>query len=702
MIVEFGEDTHKTRGAGSREAGLQYERAGVRLRLLGPLEIWRGNRSVPLPRSRKVRALLGYLALAPSPVARARLCDLLWDVANDPRGELRWCLTKVRALIDEPQKPRLISDRGWVGIDASGIDIDAARYTRLIEPAVQGSCLADLRHLVGMVEGELLYGLHTDRSPLFETWLAGQRHRFADWHIKALLRMVALLPGDDDEVLDLLRKRLALVPYGAKAHIDLLSALHARGLKAEADNHLASATRLLESEGLDASSLKRARARAKTVATGSPPEFRKPEALAMSPPADALRRQDPAGSPAALSGRASIAVMPFSASIPADSRFADGVTHDIIIGLARLRSLTVIARGTTFALRDRALDPRAAGELLGVRYMVSGAIHRERERLRIGVELSSCAAGHIVWADEFTCSIQKALEIPGDITTRIIAGVDTETHAEERKRAILKPPDTLDVWEAYHRGVWHMYRFRAADNEAALSYFQRALVRDPTFSRAHAGLSFTHFQNAFLIKSAADRARETDRAFEAAGRGVMADPLDPAAHWAMGRALWLRGEDKGSIRSLDEAVRLSPNFAMGHYALSFVHSQTGDADKAVGAAELSQQLSPHDPLLFAVCTTRAFGLLRLNRYEDAADWVRKGAQQPNAHVHIHAASALTLAAVGYLDEARRELQAVRLERPDYDIGHFLSAFRMHDELQDLYRHAACLIGLDRTRPDINR
>src|SRR5262249_43247808 len=136
-------------------------------------------------------------------------------------------------------------------------------------------------------------------------------------------------------------------------------------------------------------------------------------------------------------------------------------------------------------------------------------------------------------------------------------------------------------------------------------------------------------------------------------------------------------------------------FAMGHYALSFVHSQTGDADKAVSAAEVSQQLSPYDPLLFAVCTTRAFGLLRLNRYEEAVDWVRKGAQQPNAHVHIHAASALTLAAVGHMDEARHVLHTVRLERPDYNIGHFLSAFRMHDQLQDIYRQAACLIGLDR-------
>src|SRR5262249_649065 len=171
-----------------------------------------------------------------------------------------------------------------------------------------------------------------------------------------------------------------------------------------------------------------------------------------------------------------------------------------------------------------------------------------------------------------TGSIQKALEILGSIATRIIAGVDTETHAAERNRAILKPPDSLDAWEAYHCEVWHMYRFREADNEAARSHFQHALLRDPTFSRAYAGLSFTHFQTAFLTNSANARARESDGALEGAGRGLMADLLDPAAHWAMGRALCLRGEDKGSIRSLEEAVRLSPNFAMGHYALSFVHS----------------------------------------------------------------------------------------------------------------------------------
>src|SRR5439155_22180558 len=63
----------------------------VQVRMLGPMAIHRDGVAVALPASRKVRALLAYLALAPLPVSSSELCDLLWDVPSDPRGELRWC-----------------------------------------------------------------------------------------------------------------------------------------------------------------------------------------------------------------------------------------------------------------------------------------------------------------------------------------------------------------------------------------------------------------------------------------------------------------------------------------------------------------------------------------------------------------------------------------------------------------------------------
>ena len=133
-----------------------------------------------------------------------------------------------------------------------------------------------------------------------------------------------------------------------------------------------------------------------------------------------------------------------------------------------------------------------------------------------------------------------------EIGNRIVASIANEIETIERNRAILRPPSSLDAWEAHHRGLWHMYRFNRADNERARHFFETAVRLDPTFARAYAGLSFTHFQNAF--QGWAEREPEIDRAFEAAGQSLMVDDRDPAAHWAMGRALWLRGRQDQSVR----------------------------------------------------------------------------------------------------------------------------------------------------------
>src|SRR5512138_2750051 len=117
---------------------------GFHLRLLGPLAATRRGLEIAMPASRKVRALLGYLALAPRPVLRAHLCELLWDVANDPRSELRWCLTKLRTVIDYARRRRLISDDQWVSIDVSELEVDAITFSRSIEKAIAEGSIAEL------------------------------------------------------------------------------------------------------------------------------------------------------------------------------------------------------------------------------------------------------------------------------------------------------------------------------------------------------------------------------------------------------------------------------------------------------------------------------------------------------------------------------------------------------------------------------
>src|SRR5688572_23429728 len=97
----------------------------LEVRVLGPVSLLRDGVALALPRSRKVRALLAYLVLNPSPVSRSRLCDLMWDAPNDPRGELRWCLSKLRAVLDDEDRRRVVTEHDTVALDLAGCRVDA-------------------------------------------------------------------------------------------------------------------------------------------------------------------------------------------------------------------------------------------------------------------------------------------------------------------------------------------------------------------------------------------------------------------------------------------------------------------------------------------------------------------------------------------------------------------------------------------------
>ena len=312
--------------------------------------------------------------------------------------------------------------------------------------------------------------------------------------------------------------------------------------------------------------------------------------------------------------------MPFvDRSSEADKRggAADALAYDVITRLAKLRSMFVIAQGTTFALRDRAIGPEEAGRMLNVDYVVSGSVRRNGRKFTVSADLIETRTARIVWAEVFDEKIDDALDVLDAIGNRIVASVAHEIEMVERNRAILKPPNSLDAWEAHHRGLWHMYRFNKVDNERARQYFSQAVDLDPTFARAYAGLSFAHFQNAFLGWKKPKT--EIDRAFEAAGKSLMVDDRDPAAHWAMGRALWLRGGQDQAVIELERAVDLSPNYATAHYSLAFVHSQSGDPHAAIAFSDHSRQLSPFDPLLFAHA--------RITRHEPRAARAIRGSRR---------------------------------------------------------------------------
>jgi DNA-binding SARP family transcriptional activator len=356
--------------------------AEVGLRMLGPLRVLRDGAEARLPSSRKAAALLAYLALSPEPVPRSRLCDLFWDGPNDPRGELRWTLAKLRPLVDGAGRSRLLAADDRIVLDRGGMAIDALAVEEAFARGLGGADTGWLEALAARFDGEFLEGLRIDRCPQFDAWLAAQRRRFANCRIALHEELARRLPPDGDACLGHLEIWVALSPFDVRAHAALLGALVRRGRLEAGQAHLASTRSAFQAEGIDFAPVM-------TAWLGARRPLAKQEAEVRAPlPAQEQKASD--------GRRASLAVMPFTMlaspnGIPAGpaAGLAGSLAHDIITRLARLRSLFVIARGSVFALAEAGLAPDEAAQKLGVDYFACGTIResgggRGRSRTRGG------------------------------------------------------------------------------------------------------------------------------------------------------------------------------------------------------------------------------------------------------------------------------------------------------------------------------
>src|SRR5690606_26206743 len=125
---------------------------------------------------------------------------------------------------------------------------------------------------------------------------------------------------------------------------------------------------------------------------------------------------------------------------------------------------------------------------------------------------------------------------------------------------------------------------------------ERAVALDPGFARAHAGLSFTSFLDAFL-HLVPDVDAATQAAPRHAERGLELDPLDPFANFIMGRSHWLTDEPETALDWLTRATTLNPNYAQGFYASAFTSMVIGNGSATEAGLDTALLLSPLDPLL---------------------------------------------------------------------------------------------------------
>jgi tetratricopeptide (TPR) repeat protein len=222
-----------------------------------------------------------------------------------------------------------------------------------------------------------------------------------------------------------------------------------------------------------------------------------------------------------------------------------------------------------------------------------------------------------------------------------------------------------------------MHLYTREGNIAADALFRRAVELEPGFARAHAGLSFVHFQNAFQ-RHLPDREGEIERARARAERGLELDPLDPFVNLNLGRSFWLRQDLDAAVPWLERAIELSPNYAQGLYSRSLIDSLAGRSELALAGADRAIGLSPLDPLLYAMRATRALARITDGDYAEAARWGEVAARTPRAHVLIAMIAMVSHGLAGDAAAARRWAAAVRGNRPDASRTQFFEALPVQD------------------------
>lgn len=206
----------------------------LKISLFGELRVERDHLPAALPQSRKTRALLAYLILVEGYQRRERLCELLWQVPDDPRQSLRWSLSKLRAVVNEGDVERIAADRERVAFIAHGASIDIVEFRRMLDGGLDKISVPDLERVADAMRGVFLDGLELSGQTEYEAWRLAEQERARRMRLIVLKALIERLEETPALQSDRLAEAVAIEPYDPELHRRLIAALKRAGRNKEA------------------------------------------------------------------------------------------------------------------------------------------------------------------------------------------------------------------------------------------------------------------------------------------------------------------------------------------------------------------------------------------------------------------------------------------------------------------------------------
>jgi TolB-like protein len=357
---------------------------------------------------------------------------------------------------------------------------------------------------------------------------------------------------------------------------------------------------------------------------------------------------------------------------PDQEYFADGLTEDIITGLSRQPWFFVIARNSTFAYKDEAVDVREVAGQLGVRYVLEGSVRKAAGRVRVTGQLIDATLGSHLWAERYDRELADIFQVQDDITNSVIGSVAPHILVAEAARVHRKPPHSLDAWDLVMRALPHMWRMSADEHRQAQMLLQQAVELDNSYAHAHALLGWTYV-SMFNLDVRAPIAEFNDRTLDAGARAVALDDQEPWGHLVLGLGHARRRRPELAVAHLSKCVHLSPSFALGFAGLGYALACSGQPERGLESLERAHRLSPRDPFLASYApVVRYMTLFALGRYEEAVAVCRATAALHRHHVGAWRVMTVSLGLLGRIEEAQAALAHTLTLQPDLSGAHVVN------------------------------
>ena len=381
----------------------------------------------------------------------------------------------------------------------------------------------------------------------------------------------------------------------------------------------------------------------------------------------------------------SVAVLPFQLHNPERqySLLPSALADDILTSLSRLRSLTVIARGSSFQYRSYSVDPAAVGAALNVRYCLAGSMEVSGNRMSLSLELSDTKSTVVIWRDRQEFDLSRIHELRDEIVGKVAAVVEDRITTREMQSARLILPDELGGWQAYHRGLELIRRPRRDRYTEAKTFFEQALEIDPSFARAQAGKALAHYER-FDRDMSVDIEQERLIVLEQARRAVALDPLDPFCQYVLSCGVRIFGDPEGGIAALKGAIELNPNYAIALADLGYIQAGTGAVQDAKSNIARAMLLSPKDASPARMYTTQIIIGIIENDLESATSWADRGRTAEAKTLPLLVTSLTAYHLAGKDQSAREMADMVRRLIPD---GSFKRLQRSQYQIDDTLARA---------------